>query len=123
VLELESPALGCEKMDPELPDPLLAPLSVELLEPVPLLELPELLEDVPLDVLATVVEEWVSPHMPRKTPIVAAATPSRSRRRAVGRAAGERTAASTRVARAVAICRPAVARVMSPCGLATQLST
>lgn len=131
MLELEPPRLGPEKIDPELPE-LLEPLELlELLEPLslelaPLLELlePELLPDVPLLVVVLAVEEdaCVKPHMPRKTPIVAAAAPTRSVFRAERRAAGDRRVVPA-AARAGAICLPAVARVMSLRGWATQLST
>lgn len=127
MLELEPPLLGCVVIEPEL---------LEL--PDPLLELPELLEllEVPLDApldeddeplllteAAVVVPVCVSPHAPRKRPMVAAATPARRPRRAAGRAAGGRRAPPAAMGRGAATCRPAVASVTSPSGWPTQLST
>jgi hypothetical protein len=100
VLELEPPIFGWVKIEPELlelPDPLL----LELLEPA-LLLLELLLEfapDDPLDdepslvtALAVVAAVCVNPHIPAKTPIVAAAMPARSPRRAASRDAEGRRA-------------------------------
>lgn len=131
MLELEPPLLGCVVIEPELlelPDPL-------LVEPFELLELPELLEllepalDAPLDEdddeddeplllteAAVVAPVCVSPHAPRKRPMVAAATPARSPRRAASRDAGERRASPAAMGRGAATCRPAVASVTSPSG-------
>ena len=126
VLELE-PLLGCVVIEPELlelPDPLL----VELLELPELLELLEPALDAPLDddededdeplltEAAVVAEVCVSPHAPRKRPMVAAATPARNPRRAALRAAGERRAPPAAMGRGAATCRPAVASVTSPSG-------
>lgn len=141
VLELEPPLLGCVVIEPELlelpeaPDPL-------VVEPFELPELPELLEllepalDAPLDedddeddesllltAAAVVAEVCVSPHAPRKRPMVAAATPARNPRRAASRAAGGRRAPPAAIGRGAATCRPAVASVTSPSGWPTQLST
>lgn len=113
----------------ELLDPLLVALLEPALELLELLELvfdaPPELEDELLDVTELAVAEalCVSPHAPKKTPIVAAATPARRFLRAASRAAAGRRAPPAEIGRGAATCRPAVASVTSPCGSATQLST
>lgn len=97
------------KIEPELLE-LPEPLDVPLLEPLELLELLELL---PLDVLlddelvaltdaGVAPAVCVSPHVPAKTPMVAAATPARSVRLAAIRAAGARRAPPAEAACAAA---------------------
>ena len=133
MLELEPPRLGEVKIEPELLELLELPELPELLElldpsSVELLELPlELeLDEEPLEFTALAVadEMCVSPHIPAKTPIVAAATPARRPRRAANRAAPVgRRAPPVEAACGAATRRPAVASVRSPSGSATQLRT
>ena len=125
MLELEPPKLGEVKIEPELLE-LLDPSLVELLE-LPLeLELELELDEEPLEFTALAVadEMCVSPHIPAKTPIVAAATPARRPRRATNRAAAVgRRAPPVEATCGAATRRPAVASVRSPSGSATQLRT
>lgn len=127
MLELEPLGFGSVKIEPELLELPDTPL-LELLEPALLLEssalLEALLDDEPLVTEdAVVAAVWVSPHIPAKRPMVAAATPTRRLRRAAIRAAGGRRAPPAATACGCATRRPAVASVTSPCGCATQLST
>lgn len=137
VLELEPPRLGAVKIEPELPElpellELLDPLLVALLEllessePLLELELDEPFDEEPLELTALAVadEVCVSPHIPAKRPIVAAARLARRPRRAASRAAAVgRRAPPVDAARGAATRRPAVASVRSPSGSATQLRT
>lgn len=100
----------------ELLDPLL-PELLELLEPLDEDDEPLLTE------LAVAAAECVSPHAPRKTPIVATAAPVRRLRRAVRRSADERCFVPAAMGRGAATWRPALASVTSPSGCATQLKT
>lgn len=129
MLELEPPVFGWVKIEPELLE------LLELLEPALLLlelllELLEFAPDDPLDdepspapALAVIAAVCVNPHIPAKTPIVAAAMPARSPRLAASRDAGGRRATPAKIVCGAATWRPAVARVISPRGSPTQLNT